>query len=97
MNTAHIDRSDELSKIKQKTLIQWGKHDKWIPYNVADSFATSISHSVVKIYENAGHVPMEEIPEETVADAIQFLQEDSPFHFPFIFANSQEVRRGNNR
>lgn len=95
INTAQVDRTEELSKIKQKTLVQWGKHDEWIPYSVADSFATRIPNAVVKIYDNAGHVPMEEIPEETVADAIQFLQEDSPFHFPFIFANSREgVRSG---
>ncbi len=97
MNATQVDRTNELEKIKQKTLIQWGKHDQWIPATVADSFDTHIPNSVVRIYDNAGHVPMEEIPEETVADAIQFLQEDSPFHFPFIFANAQEFQRSNQR
>lgn len=90
MNSPQTIRTQELSKIRQKVLVQWGKHDQWIPYAMADSFGTHIPHSVVKVYENAGHVPMEEIPEETVADAIQFLQEDSPFHFPFIFARAAD-------
>ena len=93
LNTPSVDRSDELNKINQKVLIQWGKHDKWIPASVADSFGTYIPNSVVKVYENAGHVPMEEIPEETVADALQFLQEDSPYGFPFIFAKSTETKQ----
>lgn len=94
LNAPSVDRSDELGKISHKVLIQWGKHDKWIPVSVADSFGTYIPNSTVKVYDKAGHVPMEEIPAETVADAIQFLREDSPYTYPVIFARDERKQEG---
>lgn len=81
---AFIDRAQaggkgynqELIKtIKAPTLIMWGKHDEWIPEEDALRFAADIDESIVSIYDNGGHVPMEEVPEITAADAKAFLNE----------------------
>jgi pimeloyl-ACP methyl ester carboxylesterase len=65
---------DEIKNIKTPTLIQWGKHDDWIPLKDAVQFNKDISGSILKVYDNAGHVPMEEIPLETAKDVLYFLQ-----------------------
>ena len=56
-------------------LIMWGKTDAWIPVTMVDSFLEDIPAADVMIYDNAGHVPMEEIPYETAEDAREFLLE----------------------
>jgi len=59
--------------LKMPVLIMWGKMDEWIPVTLVDSFLRDIPEAEVVIYEQAGHVPMEEIPYETAEDARQFL------------------------
>lgn len=66
-------RFDKLSTITQPTLIQWGKYDTFIPLGDGHRFKELIPNAELKIYE-AGHVPMEEIPEATVKDLIDFVQ-----------------------
>lgn len=61
------------SQITCPTLIQWGRHDTWIPITDAQLFDEYIANSQVVIYEDAGHVPMEEIPEKSAEDARSFL------------------------
>ncbi|HFA50134.1 MAG TPA: alpha/beta hydrolase [Bacteroidetes bacterium] len=68
------DRTAILSKIICPTLIMWGRHDEWIPVGDAAFFDKKIPNSKVVIYENAGHVPMEEIGTETAEDARAFLE-----------------------
>ncbi len=78
---AFIDRvrnekytNPELIKgIKTPTLILWGEGDVWIPLENAYQFEKDIENSKLIIYENAGHIPMEEIPMPTVLDAREFL------------------------
>jgi pimeloyl-ACP methyl ester carboxylesterase len=65
---------EQLSKIKNPTLIQWGRQDTWIPLNSGQRFAKDLPNNELIIYENAGHVPMEEIPEKTAEDALTFLK-----------------------
>lgn len=55
-------------------LILWGEHDRWIPVQNAHRIAAAIPHAELIIYEDAGHVPMEEIPERTAADTARFLR-----------------------
>jgi pimeloyl-ACP methyl ester carboxylesterase len=78
---AFIDRSrqvytmeiNNLKSIECPTLILWGQHDEWIPVEDAQVFKSEIKDSQLIIYENSGHVPMEEIPNETAQDAREFL------------------------
>ncbi|MBV6492344.1 MAG: 2-hydroxy-6-oxononadienedioate/2-hydroxy-6-oxononatrienedioate hydrolase [Turneriella sp.] len=67
-------KPDELRRVTSPTLILWGKHDAWIPVEQAEIFRKKIMIPQIKIYENAGHVPQEEIPEETLADVLHFLE-----------------------
>jgi len=69
---SHKCKIERLHEINQKTLIQWGKYDNWVPVENAQEFKSLIPNSKVILYE-AGHVAMEELPNETVNDAIEFL------------------------
>ena len=62
-----------VNTIKVPTLIMWGKQDRWIPLHVMERFKKDIPHARVILYEGAGHIPMEEIPEVTAKDADAFL------------------------
>jgi len=71
-NLTFSDQTDQIQKISSPTLIQWGKYDNWIPIEDGKKFNELISGSKLIIYE-AGHVPMEEIPQQTALDAFNFL------------------------
>lgn len=55
------------------TLVMWGRDDQWIPVDNAYEFDRRLPNSQLLIYDNAGHVPMEEIPLQTANDARDFL------------------------
>lgn len=77
IDRARLDYPDEtpkLSQINTPTLILWGQHDEWVNVEDAHYFDNNIPNSFLKIYDNAGHVPMEEIAEETALDVRVFLQ-----------------------
>lgn len=65
---------ERLKQIDSETLIIWGRHDRWIPVEHTEQYKKLIRNSTIKIFENAGHVPMEEIPVETAETALQFLR-----------------------
>ncbi len=62
-----------LAAIKAPTLIMWGKEDQVLPVAGADWFAQAIPGSHKMIYDKVGHLPMEEIPEKSAADAAAWL------------------------
>lgn len=64
----------ELSQIKVKTLILWGKEDKLVPVKYAFVFQEQIKNSQLKIFPDAGHSPHLEIPEELSKEIITFLE-----------------------
>ncbi len=68
------DNTDEIKQVQCPTLIMWGDQDMLVNVDAAPRFHEDIPNSELLIYENMGHVPMEEIPEKSVADFIQFLQ-----------------------
>ena len=65
--------SPGVKTIKIPTLIMWGKLDAWIPISVMERFKKDIPHARSIVYDDAGHIPMEEIPEITARDADAFL------------------------
>ena len=65
---------DSIKFIHTPTLIIWGAKDTWIPLENGYHFNSDIKGSELKIFAEAGHVPMEESPEETVKAALNFLQ-----------------------
>ncbi len=62
-----------LKNIQVPTLIMWGDSDIIFPISVAEQYHSLIKNSELKVY-SAGHIPMEENPEETVKDALEFLK-----------------------
>jgi len=73
---SHLRRYDpsSYSGINSETLILWGRQDRWIPVEHAYKFQRALKKSRLIIYPDAGHVPMEEIPEQSVKDVLDFLK-----------------------
>jgi len=65
---------EALSWISVPTLILWGAEDRLIPVAHAQTFAAGITGSRLTIYENVGHLPMEEIPAQSASDTRDFLE-----------------------
>ena len=63
-----------LSAIQVPTLIMWGKEDSLIPFEVAARFEKAISNTTTAYYDGVGHVPNEEIPDQSKEDLLAFLQ-----------------------
>ena len=72
MSISNID-SSSIKGLKVPTLVQWGEQDKWIPLAHAEKFVNDIEGAKLITYPGVGHVPMEEIPEQTAKDAKRFL------------------------
>lgn len=64
----------DLSTLTQPTLILWGRHDTLIGVDVAEQFDAALPDSKLIVYEDLGHVPMEEAPQRTAADVRAFLE-----------------------
>ncbi|MBL7844552.1 MAG: alpha/beta hydrolase [Cyclobacteriaceae bacterium] len=75
LRNSGTDLQDSIPFIKIPTLILWGARDAWIPVDHAHRFHQAIEHARLIIFDGAGHVPMEEIPDESVEAALSFLKE----------------------
>jgi pimeloyl-ACP methyl ester carboxylesterase len=72
-NTEATDDTALLKSISAPTLIMWGGRDRWADPADAERFHQAIAGSSVLRYPELGHIPMEEAPERTAADASSFL------------------------
>jgi pimeloyl-ACP methyl ester carboxylesterase len=73
LTRAVADSTARIQTIEVPTLILWGAEDRTIPVSFAERFHRDIHHSQLIVYPGAGHVPMEEIPAETIRDTRAFL------------------------
>jgi len=64
-----------IQHITTPTLIEWGEKDRWISVDNAKRFNRDIKGSKLVVYPGVGHIPMEEIPAESCADAVKFFAE----------------------
>ncbi len=64
----------DLRSLSMPTLIMWGAQDALIPVSVAAQFEAALPYSQSVIYDDLGHVPMEEDPQRSAADVRAFLQ-----------------------
>ena len=60
------------------TLVMWGEEDKLIPVSSAAWFKQQVPDAQVVIYPNVGHLPMEEIPDRSIADLKLWLAKIPP-------------------
>jgi pimeloyl-ACP methyl ester carboxylesterase len=71
------DNFEELTSqypsISVPTLIVWGREDRVIPLAIGEKLDQDIPDSGLVILEQAGHVPQEEKPEETIEAIAKFL------------------------
>ena len=54
----------EAPRITQPTLLVWGEHDRDIPLSEGERLHALIPNSRLVVFENCGHLPQEERPEE---------------------------------
>ncbi|MFP3978025.1 MULTISPECIES: alpha/beta fold hydrolase [Marinobacter] len=47
-----------------------------VPLELADKWMADIPKARLIVYPTAGHIPMEELPEQTTRDALLFLRGD---------------------
>jgi len=74
VNGKFRDHIPRLPNIETPTLIIWGEHDAWIPLSNAFKFKDAIPNSELIIYDDLGHLPMEEAPIPTAQDLVDFLE-----------------------
>jgi len=55
---------DALPGIEAKTLVVWGREDRWIPLKDADLFVAAIPNAEKVVFDSCGHMPQEEKPKE---------------------------------
>ncbi|GAA3949206.1 alpha/beta hydrolase [Allohahella marinimesophila] len=65
------------SGVKAPTLLMWGEEDEWTPLSQSERWMADLRNVKLITYPEVGHMPMEEIPFQTVSDAITFLA-DAP-------------------
>ncbi|MGO9008407.1 MAG: alpha/beta fold hydrolase [Beijerinckiaceae bacterium] len=61
-----------LGDLKMPVLILWGREDRLIPVHSAEVFKAALPQAQLIIYEDCGHVPMEEQADQSAADLLAF-------------------------
>ncbi|MDA0315173.1 MAG: alpha/beta hydrolase [Bacteroidetes bacterium] len=67
------NNSIQFERLKMPTLIFWGAKDTWIPLSQGQRLQQLLPGANLVVFDTAGHVPMEELPTETVAEYLSFL------------------------
>jgi pimeloyl-ACP methyl ester carboxylesterase len=77
MKTPASDDTARLRALNVPTLVMWGRRDQIYAAETAKLFERDIKGSRVIIYDDLGHLPMEEDAPRTAADAAKFLSEQT--------------------
>jgi pimeloyl-ACP methyl ester carboxylesterase len=64
---------DHVRALKMPVLILWGEEDHLIPVATAHTWNRSIPGSKLIVYPATGHIPMEEVADQSAADVRLFL------------------------
>ncbi|HOD14856.1 MAG TPA: alpha/beta hydrolase [Spirochaetota bacterium] len=75
---ATMSKSDtvylDVKKIRMPVLMAWGKQDIWSRWKeTIEEWKRDMPHAELVLYDNCGHMPMEEIPVESARDAHAFF------------------------
>lgn len=62
----------DLARIQAKTLVVWGRYDRWLPLSDADRFVAALK-GATKVVMETGHLPQEEKPAEVAQLIGEFL------------------------
>jgi pimeloyl-ACP methyl ester carboxylesterase len=63
-----------VAQLQAPILLLWGERDRWISPQHVPLWQRDLPGIQVKTYPGVGHIPMEEIPQQSAADALRFLQ-----------------------
>ena len=66
---------EQIPKISQESLILWGEKDFLIPVENAYLFEKNLPNGTLVLFENLGHVPMEEDAEQSLNPVLNFLNQ----------------------
>jgi len=73
------DNIEELSsrygEIDTPTLLMWGRHDRVVPVAIGRRLAVALPQARLEILDDCGHMPCEELPEESLAILESFLDD----------------------
>lgn len=65
--------STDLSLLTQPTLVIWGAQDSVIPVSAVEIFEATLPNVRTVIFDDLGHIPMEEDPQRTAAAVASFI------------------------
>ncbi len=68
----------DVTSITQPTLILWGTADRWMPSVHGQALQSLIPEASLVLIEKAGHLVLEEQPQESSGAIIDFLKRDEP-------------------
>ncbi len=89
-----VDHTAGLKTLDLPVLLIWGDKDIVVTPDNAQKFKTDIADSDLIMYENVGHLPMEEIPSQSAADLKAFLWMGDASKMQ-LTAKESEIRSGN--
>jgi pimeloyl-ACP methyl ester carboxylesterase len=69
--------SVHLRDVKVPALLIWGKHDRVIPLKVGNRLKNDLPNASLKVYDRAGHLLPEEIPEQLFRDICAFSEQEN--------------------
>ena len=64
---------ERVGRLNIPVLLMWGELDRWILPEQVALWQRDLPTIEVKVYPGVGHIPMEEIAEQSAADALRFL------------------------
>lgn len=65
---------EDLKGVRLPALILWGENDRLIPVANARKMKETLPQAKLVIYEDVGHLAMEEVPEESAAEVRAFMK-----------------------
>ena len=77
-NRPQEDSAAILSSIKAPVLVMSGERDNLVPVEIARHLDSLLPRSELLTYPGVGHLPMEEVPEQSAADVRAFLDRSFP-------------------
>ena len=68
--------TNNISKVKAKVLHTWGTKDITVPeYMVKDNVKALEKRSKLVVYENCGHSPLVDVPDQLTKDILEFINQ----------------------
>ena len=64
----------DIVDVSVPTLFQWGCEDEWLPCSFGRQLAAPVEKTQFVVYDEVGHVAMEEAPVRTAVDAAAFVR-----------------------